>query len=114
MSWANRIHHPPATPPLKHLRDAAENLAGQAGVSPGKTRAVFQTVADVVLVGTMVISGALAAIHLYKTLFPRQKENHPAPEPAGGGRSPPRHGGPRVAAPGEDHGPYEKHGARSR
>jgi len=114
MSWASRVRHPEGEPPLQDVQRAAQNLAEQAGIAPGKARVVFQTVADVALLGTVVISAVLATTHLYKTLFPRNKESHPVPEPAGGGRSPPRHRGPRVTAPGEDHRPYEKHGARSR
>ncbi|HTU22719.1 MAG TPA: hypothetical protein VMG10_32060 [Gemmataceae bacterium] len=114
MSWASRVRHPSGEPPLQDVQKAAQNLAEQAGIAPGKTRVVFQTVADVALLGTVVISGLLATIHLYKSLFPRHKENHPVPEPAGGDRSPPPRRGARVTAPGEDHGPYEKRGARSR
>lgn len=114
MSWAGRVRHPTGEPPLQDVRKAAQNLVEQAGIAPGKARVVFQTVADVALLGTVVISGVLATIHLYKSLFPRHKENPPLPHPAGGGRSPPRHRGPRATAPGEDHGPSEKHGARSR
>jgi len=113
MSWASRIHHPPATPPLKQLRDAAENLAGQAGVPPGKMRVVFQTVADAALLGTVVLSGALAAVHLYKTLFPRRKDDHPTPEPAGSGRSPPRRP-PTVTAIADNYDGHDSYAPRSR
>ena len=104
MSWASRVHHSRATPPLRQVQAAAENLADQAGLPPGRARAVFQTVTDFAVIGTVVLSGALAAVHLYKTLFPRHKNDQPAPEPAGGNRSPPRRPGSRVASAADDYG----------
>ncbi len=92
-----------------------QNLADLSSVPPnGKTRVVFQTVADCAVIATVVISGALAAVHLYKALFPRHKEDHPTPEPAAGNRSPPRRPGPRVATAAADHGGYPEDGARFR
>lgn len=114
MSWASRVRYPAGQPPMQDVQKAAQNLAEQAGIAPNKTRVVFQTVADVALLGTVVISGALAAIHLYKTLFSRHKENHPVTEPAGGGRSPPRRNDPRAAAAAAGHEGYEHEGFRSR
>ena len=114
MNWTSRIRYPAGTPPLRQVEAAVENLADQAGIAPGKMRVVFQTVADVTLVGIVVISGALAAVHLYKTLFPRHKESHPAPEAAGGNRSPPRRPGPRATAAADDRGGYEEDGGRFR
>ena len=115
MSWSNRVRHPSATPPLHQAQAAAQNLAEQAGhILPGKARVVFQTVSDVALLGTVVISGALAAIHLCRTLFPRHKQDHSDPEPAGGDRSPPRRRGPCTAAAADYGGDNEKDGARSR
>jgi hypothetical protein len=113
MSWVSRVRHP-QTSPLKQVQDAAENLAGQAGISPGKMRVVFQTVADVAIIASALTATTLAATHLYKTLFPRYKEDQHSPETAGSGCLPPSRRDPRVTAPGEDHGPYEKHGTRSR
>jgi len=96
-SWQHRVRHP-AGAPLNQVQAAARNLAEQAGLAPGKAQVVFQTVADVALLGTVVVSGALAAVHLYKALFPKHKEDQRAPEPAGGDRSPPRRRNARAAA----------------
>ncbi len=115
MSWANRVRHPSATPPLQQVQTAMQNLADLSSVPPnGKARVVFQTVSDCAVIATVVISGALAAVHLYKALLPRHKEEHPAPEPAAGNRSPPRHPGPRVATAAADHGGYPEDGTRFR
>jgi hypothetical protein len=50
---------------------------------------MFQTVSDVVILGTVLISGALAAVHLYRALL-RHKEAHTSSEPPGSDREPPR------------------------
>jgi hypothetical protein len=112
--WVDRVRRPAGTPPLEDVQKAARNLAEQAGIAPGKTRVVFQTVADVALLGTVVISGALAAIHLYKTVFPRHKEDHSGPEPAGADHSPPWHRGSHTAAAVGGHDGHEDDGYRSR
>jgi hypothetical protein len=112
--WARRVRRPAGPPPLQEVQTAARNLAEQAGLAPGKARVVFQTVADVALLGTVLISGALATVHLWKALFPQHKEDHPGHEPAGSDRSPPRRRGPRVTAAADDRGGYEDDGSRSR
>ena len=56
--WTHRARRPPV-PPLQDVQAAAENLAEQAGLAPGKSRVVFQAVADVALLGTVLVSGAL-------------------------------------------------------
>jgi hypothetical protein len=112
--WVDRVRRQSETPPMQEVQKAARNLAEQAGIAPGKIRVVFQTVADVALVGTVVISGALAAVHLYKTIFPRHKEDHPAPEPAGSGHSQPRRRGRHATAAADGRGGYENDGIRSR
>jgi hypothetical protein len=114
MSWANRVRHPSATPPLRQVQAAVGNLADQAGLVPGKTRVIFQTVADCAVIATVVISGALAAVHLYKALFPRHKKDPPAAQPAGGSRSPSRRPGPRLATAADYHGGYREDGTRFR
>lgn len=90
-SWTSRVRRTAGPQELQQLRDAAQDIAHQAGHAPGRAKVVFQTVADCVLIGTVVISGALAAIHLWKSLFPRPQENHRerSPEPSGNGRKPP-------------------------
>jgi hypothetical protein len=99
---------------MEDVRAAVENLAGQAGVGQGRVRVVFQTVTDVALLGTVVVSGALAAVHLYKALFPRHKEEHPGPETAGGDRLPPHRRGPHTTTAGGDRRRDEDEGVRSR
>jgi hypothetical protein len=108
--WAHRIRRPAV--PLQEVQAAAQNLANQAGLCPGKARVVFQTVADVALLGTVLVSGALATVHLFKALFPQHKEHPPSTQPAGGGREPTRRRGPGATAP--DHVGYEDDGPRSR
>ena len=87
------ISHPrlPSPRDLHEVRDAAHDLADQAGHAPGRPGTVFQTVYSVALLATVVLSGALAGVHLYKTLFPRQREG--------------RHEGPT------DHRPEPRHRA---
>ncbi|MGH7170117.1 MAG: hypothetical protein ACRELG_07565 [Gemmataceae bacterium] len=114
MNWANRVRQPLATPLLRQAQVAARNLADQAGLPPGKVRTVFQTVADCAVIGTVCISGALAAVHLYKALSPRHKKDHPAAQPAGGNRSPPRRPGSRVAMAADDRGGRGEKGNRFR
>ena len=113
--WTQRVRTPAPPPELQQIRAAAQDLAQQSHHAPGKVRLVFQTVADISLITTAVISGALASVGLYKALFPRHR---PSPEAAAGG-SPPRRGDPpttQVAAatdgPGERHRPDDS--SRSR
>ena len=113
MSWVSRVRHP-QTSPLKQVQDAAENLAGQAGVSPGKMRVVFRTVADVTIIVSALTATTLAAMHLYKSLFPRYKEDQHSPETAVSGCSPSSRRDPRAIASGDGRGGYEEEGCRSR
>jgi hypothetical protein len=71
------------------MRDAAQVLAREAHRAPGEGRRMFQTVSDVAILGTVLISGALAAVHLYRALL-RHKEAHTTSEPGGSEREPPR------------------------
>ena len=114
-NWQHRVGHAPG-PHLLAAQNAARNLAEQAGsIFPGKGRLVFQTVTDVALLGTVLISGALAAVHLWRALAPKPKEQH-SPEAAGGGRVPPRRPASHTAAAADGNGgkSYEETGARSR
>jgi hypothetical protein len=82
--WTRRVRRPPVGPEaLGRVRDAAEDLAENARYAPGKGRIVFHTVADCALVGTAVIGGALACVHLWKALVPRHSEKSSAPEKDG-------------------------------
>jgi hypothetical protein len=108
MSWANRFR-------LQEVQKAASNLADQIGVPSGNMRVVFQTVTDVAVLGTVAVSGALAAVHLYKALFPKHKnEDEHGHEPAGGHGSPPHRRGHRAMAFADGHEGHEKDGHRSR
>jgi|GEM_PF-2801277 len=90
--WTHRVLRPPGPQELHNVRYAAMDLAHEAGRAPGKARIVFQTVADCALIGTVVISGVLASVHLFRALVPRNSEHGQTglPEPAGNDRSPPR------------------------
>jgi len=90
--WTHRVPRPPGPQELTHVRYAAQDLANEAGRARGKARIVFQTVADCALIGTVVISGILASVHLWRALFPRNSEHCRTghPEPAGNDRPPPR------------------------
>jgi len=110
--WVHRTGNPRE---LRELEEAARRLGERAPHAPGPTGPVFAKVASVALVATAVLSGALAAVHLWKALFPQHKEHDagPRPQAAGAGRSPPRH--PRLSAPAVAGGdePHRPHG-RSR
>jgi hypothetical protein len=97
MSWTNRVSHSPRTPPLRQVQAAAENLADHAGIAPGRTRVVFGIVTDVVILTSAFIGGALGAVHLWKMLSSKHKDDPHRPEPAAGDGAPPRRRGPPVA-----------------
>jgi hypothetical protein len=62
---------------------------------------VFATVADCALIGTAVLSGTLAAIHLYKSLCPKPREDlhEPFTDSPGADREPcPRRGAGHLTA----------------
>jgi hypothetical protein len=80
------------------LRDSAEDLSECARRSPARVGTAFATVAEVAVLGTVLMSGALATVHLYRALFPRHKEAHVSPELADHAPSPPRRRGPRAPA----------------
>lgn len=86
MSWVRRIRHPSGQP-LQQVQSAARDLAEH--VAPGKGRIVFETVADVAIISSVVIGGALGLVHLYRSLFPRHKDEQ-TPKPANADGSPPR------------------------
>jgi hypothetical protein len=79
--WARRVRRPPGPRELGELRDAAEALADESHRVPGRGRVTFQTISDVAILGTVLISGALATVHLYRSLIPRQREDHPGLNP---------------------------------
>src|ERR1700684_3626940 len=90
--WTRRVRRPLGPMELRQVRDAAEELAEQARNAPPRSRVVFQTVSEVAMIGTVLITGALAAVHLWRALVPRHPESRPtsAPETAGADGSPPR------------------------
>jgi hypothetical protein len=115
MSWTHRLRPTTVSPELQQVRAAAQDLAQQAGHAPGRSRVIFQTVADCALLGTAVIGGALASVHLWRALFPKHKENPHDPEPAGSDHSPPRRRGPPVATAFADrHDDHEHRGQHYR
>ena len=108
--WARRVRRPSTPPELRDMRDAAEDLAREAHRAPVEGRRMFQTVSDVAILGTVLISGALAAVHLYRSLL-RDKEAHPGSEPAGSDREPPRHRRSQVEAAAVRHEASQSRGA---
>jgi hypothetical protein len=80
--WTQRVRHAPGPRELKEVSDAARDLADQAQHTPGRTGPVFAKVTSVAILTTAALSGALAAVHLWKALFPRHQEH---------GREPPQH-----------------------
>jgi hypothetical protein len=90
--WTRRVRRPVGPQELQALRDAMQDISQQAGHAPGRARVIFQTVADCAIIGTAVISGALASIHLWKALFPKKREDKHelSPEAGSSGREPPR------------------------
>jgi hypothetical protein len=73
--WPGRVRPAPGPRELESLRDAAQNVADQANRPPGIGRGAFKTVYDVALLATVVLSGALAGVHLWRNLFPRHREH---------------------------------------
>jgi hypothetical protein len=89
--WSRRVGRASGPRELQQLRDAVQDIARQAGHAPGRARVVFQTVADCAIIGTAVISGVLASIHLWKALFPTKRVDRHDTSPArDDGREPPR------------------------
>jgi hypothetical protein len=95
--WRRRVRPVSGPRELQQLRDAAQDIAERSGLAPSRARVVFQTVADCALIGTALISGGLAAIHLYKALFPKPHGDRHGPSldpdlrrDAGAGSEPPR------------------------
>jgi hypothetical protein len=100
--WTRRVRRAPGSREIQELRDAALDIAEQGRRSPGRGRVAFQTVADCAIIGTAVLSGVLASVHLWKALFPPPREDRHGrwPEPAGTDREPPYRR--RLAATGDD------------
>ncbi len=102
--WSNRVRpQPPAiSPEMQQVRNAAHDLSQQAHHAPGRAGMVFRTVADCALIGTAVISGALASVHLWKALFPRHDDRREhrgrEPQPQGSGEDRPPHRPISIAA----------------
>jgi len=103
MSWTSRVQRSTGTPSLQRVQDAAENLADHAGIAPGKSRVAFGIVTAVAILTAAVTGAALGAIHLWKTLLPKHKQNQHIPEPATEGDSPPRRRDPHTATASSDH-----------
>jgi hypothetical protein len=74
--WSHRVRSPSTTPGLQEVRDAAYDLADHARHTPGSSGPVFHSVAEIVFIGTAVLTGTLALIHLWKALYPPQHAPH--------------------------------------
>jgi hypothetical protein len=66
---------------LQDARQAAEELGRYAGRAPGRASVIFQTVSDIALLATISVSGALAAVHLWRALNHHADRNTRQPEP---------------------------------
>jgi hypothetical protein len=90
-TWAHRVHRAP-TQELRQFREAALDIAQQGAHAPGKFGVVFQKVAEGIFIGSALIGGVVTGVHLWKSLFPRQREqrHEQAPQAAGQGGDPPR------------------------
>ncbi len=112
--WTRRVRRVSGPQELQQIREAAQDIAAQSGHAPGRARVVFTTVADCALIGTAVLSGALAAIHLYRALFtrPREDRDGPSPTSAGRGREPPHRRGSPTDAAADDYERGRSPGAR--
>jgi hypothetical protein len=80
--WTGRVRPAPGPRELESLRDAAQDIAEQAGRAPSLGRNAFQNVYNVALLATVVLSGTLAGVHLWRNLFARHKEHGHESTPA--------------------------------
>ncbi len=100
--WTSRVNRPTGRPvgprELQEVRDAVRDMVDQSVHLPARTSVIFQNVANVALIGTALISGALASVHLWRALFPRHaaphadvsRQGHQADEDGGSDRTHPR------------------------
>ena len=72
--WAQRVPSPTRPRELYEVRDAAQDLAEQAKHAPGRTGPAFRSVSEVLLLGTALVTSALALVHLYRAL---NRPQHP-------------------------------------
>jgi hypothetical protein len=105
-SWTHRVRRTADMPPeLQDARQAAEELGRYAGRATARGRMIFQTVSDIALLATISVSGALAAVHLWRALSHHADRNNRQPEtqPQGSGNDRPPHHDITIAAshPGE-------------
>lgn len=112
MSWTHRVRPTIVSPELQQVRAAAQDLAQQAGHAPGRTRFILRNVADCALVGTAVIGGALASVHLWRALFPKHRENSHDSEPAAATAR--RRSPPTATAIADRYDGHERHAHRPR
>ena len=86
---SHRIPRPTRPQDLADVRAAAEDIAQQAEHA-GRAGRILQNIANLALIGTALISGALAAVHLWRTVWkphPAREGEPPQPKAAG---EPPR------------------------
>lgn len=82
--WARRVG---VSPELQEVRRAGEDLGRQARHAPGRTGPAFQSVSEILLLGTCVISGVLGLVHLWQALnrpHPADHHRHESPRRASG------------------------------
>jgi hypothetical protein len=82
--WARRVR-----PEISQMRSAADDLAQQAGQVPGHAGRSLRMVADCCMIGSIIIGGVLAGVHLWRALFPHHhddKHGHTPAQPQHDGR----------------------------
>ena len=72
--WTSQVPGPQGG--LQEVRSAARDLSQQASHAPGNSGPVFQNVAQIALLGTALVSGALGLIHLYQALTRKPHAPH--------------------------------------
>jgi hypothetical protein len=105
---SHRIPRPTRPQELAEVRAAAQDIAQQAEHA-GRAGRLLQNIANMALIGTALASGALAAVHLWRTLrgkpHPPQGVQRPQTTVAEG---PPRRRTRAVVATGAEDGPSDR------
>ena len=111
-TWTHRVHRPLPSRELEQMRQIAQELADHAGHAPGGTGTTFRKIADSVMIGAIIIGGLVSSVQLWKSMFPRHREerHEPSPQAAGQGGDPPRRRYTHAAAYEDDANRRATHG----
>jgi hypothetical protein len=106
---SHRIPRPTRPQELAEVRAAAQDIAQQAEHA-GRAGRLLQNIANLALIGTALASGALAAVHLWRTLRRKPHVPHEAerPQPKDAGGPPRRRTRPGVATDAGEDGPSDR------